>query len=68
MWCVLGLAGTRDATEVSDGAERNVEGLQGGGLGVWCGLGLAGTRDATEVSDGAERNVEGLQGNFIWSA
>ena len=61
VYCGL-LAGTRGATEVSDGAERNAVGLQGGGWGVWCALWLAGTRGATEVSDGAERNAVGLQG------
>ena len=35
VWFALWLAGTRDATEVSDGAERNAVGLQGGGWGVW---------------------------------
>ena len=35
VWCALVLAGTRGATEVSDGAERNAVGLQGGGWGVF---------------------------------
>ena len=70
VWCALWLAGTRGATEVYDGAERNAVGLQGGVCGVWCALWLAGTRGATEVYDGAERNAVGLQGGVcgVWCA